>query len=100
MEGSDPSRPLTHGRRRGLAQARAITEGCAVPTRGNRVYSPGGLRSAKPASDTFSKYAVEDAFPRGEKEHGGSDSGLCMLRLPTTRRGMPPSRKRDSGRTE
>jgi len=48
VEGRDASQLFTRGRRRGFAKARSITEGRAVSTRGNLVYSPGGLRSAKP----------------------------------------------------
>ena len=55
VEGREACQLFTTGRRRGLAKARSITEGRAFPTRGNLVYSPGGLRSAKPASAAFSK---------------------------------------------
>ena len=54
-EGRGPSQDFNNGRRRGFAKARSITEGRALPTKGNLVYSPGGLRRAKPASAAFSK---------------------------------------------
>ena len=55
VEGREASQLLTRGRRGGFAKARSITEGRALPTRGNLVYSPGGLRRAKPDSAAFSK---------------------------------------------
>jgi len=55
VEGREPSQLFTTGRRRRLVKARCVIEGRALPTRGNLVYSPGGLRRAKPASAAFSK---------------------------------------------
>ena len=55
VEGRETSQDLNNGRRRGFAKARSITEGRALPTKGNLVYSPGGLRRAKPAAAAFSK---------------------------------------------
>jgi len=55
VKGREASQLLTRGRRGGLAKARSITEGRAFPTKGNLVYSPGGLRRAKPDSAAFSK---------------------------------------------
>jgi len=55
VDGREASQLLTRGRRRGFAKARSMTEGRAFPTRGNLVYSPGGLRRAKPSSAAFSK---------------------------------------------
>jgi len=55
VEGREASQLLTRGRRGGFAKARYITEGRALPTRGNLVYWPGGLRRAKPDSAAFSK---------------------------------------------
>ena len=55
VEGRETSHDLNSGRRWGFAKARSITEGRALPTKGNLVYSPGGLRRAKPASAAFSK---------------------------------------------
>jgi len=55
VEGREASQLLTRGRRGGFAKARSMTEGRAFPTRGNLVYSPGGLRRAKPDSAAFSK---------------------------------------------
>ena len=55
VEGREASQLLTMGRRRGFAKARSITERRALPTRGNLVYSPGGLRRAKRDSAAFSK---------------------------------------------
>jgi len=55
VEGREASQLLTRERRGGFAKARSITEGRALPTRGNLVYSPGGVRRAKPASAAFSK---------------------------------------------
>jgi len=55
VEGREASHDLNNGRRRGFAKARSITEGRALPTKGNLVYSPGGLRRVKPASAAFSK---------------------------------------------
>jgi len=55
VEGRELSQLFTTGRRRGLVKARSVIEGRALPTRGNLVYSPGGLRRAKPASAAFSK---------------------------------------------
>jgi len=48
VEGREASQLLTRGRRWGFPKARSMTEGRALPTRGNLVYSPGGLRRAKP----------------------------------------------------
>ena len=55
VEGREASQLFTRGRRWGFAKATSITEGRALPTRGNLVYSPGGLRWAKPDSAAFSK---------------------------------------------
>ena len=55
VEGREASQLLTRGKRGGFAKARSITEGRALPTRGNLVYSPGGLKRAKPDSAAFSK---------------------------------------------
>ena len=55
VEGREDSQLLTRGRRLGFAKARSKTEGRDLPTRGNLVYSPGGLRRAKPDSAAFSK---------------------------------------------
>jgi len=55
VEGKEASQLLTRGRRGGFAKARSMTEGRALPTRGNFVYSPGGFRRAKPDSAAFSK---------------------------------------------
>ena len=55
VEGSEASQLLTSGRRGGFAKARSMTEGRALPTMGNLVYSPGGLRRANPDSAAFSK---------------------------------------------
>ena len=55
VEGRDASQLLISGRRGGFAKARSITEERALPTRGNLVDSPGGLRRAKPDSAAFSK---------------------------------------------
>jgi len=55
VEGREASQLFTRGRSGGFAKARSVTEGRALPTRGNLVYSPGGLRRAKPDSAAFSK---------------------------------------------
>jgi len=55
VEGREASQLLIRGRRGGFAKARSMTEGRALPTKGNLVYSPGGLRRAKPDSAAFSK---------------------------------------------
>jgi len=55
VEGREASQLLTRGRRGGFAKARSITEGRALPTKGNLVYSPGGFSRAKPDSAAFSK---------------------------------------------
>jgi len=55
VEGRELSKDLNIGRRRGFAKARTITAGRALPTKGNRVYSSGGLTRAKPASAAFAK---------------------------------------------
>jgi len=55
VEGREASQLFTSGRRGGFPKARSMTEGQALPTRGNLVYSPGGLRRAKRASPAFSK---------------------------------------------
>ena len=55
VEGRETSHDFNNRRRRGFAKARSITEGRALLTKGNLVYSPGGLRRAKPASAAFSK---------------------------------------------
>jgi len=55
VEGREASQLLTRARGGGFAKAGSITEGRALPTRGNLVYSPGGLRWAKPDSAAFSK---------------------------------------------
>jgi len=67
VEGREASPLYTTGRRRGLVKARSSTEGQALPTRGNLVYSPGGFKRAKPASAAFSKYWVEKEISYGEK---------------------------------
>jgi len=100
VEGREASQLLTRGRRGGFAKARSKTEGRALPTRANLVYSPGGLRRAKPDSASFSKYRVDDEISFGEKCRRGSERGLWMLRSPTTRRGNPRLGKRTSGGTE
>jgi len=100
VEGREASQLLTRGRRRGFAKGRPITEGRAVPTSGNLVYSPGGLRRAKPDSAAFSKSGVEDEISVDEKCLRGSERGLWMLRSPTTRRGNPRSGKRSCGGTK
>jgi len=53
VEGREASQLFTWGRRGGFAKARSMTKAPAWPTRGNRVYSPGGLRRAKPDSAAF-----------------------------------------------
>jgi len=63
VEGREASQIFTIGRRRGLAKARSITEGPALLTRGNLVYSPGGLRRAKLASAAVSKSGSRRRFP-------------------------------------
>jgi len=55
VEGREDSQFLTRWRRWGFAKARSKTEGRELRTRGNLVYSPGRLRSAKPDSAAFSK---------------------------------------------
>jgi len=55
VEGREASQLLTSERRGGFAKARSITDGQALPTKGNHVYLPGGLRRAKPDSAAFSK---------------------------------------------
>ena len=56
VEGREISQDLNIGRRRRVfAKARSMTELRALPTKGNLVYSAGGLRGAKPASAAFSK---------------------------------------------
>jgi len=100
VEGREASQLFTRGRRRGFAKARSIPEGRAVPTRGNLVYSPGGLRRAKPDSAAFSKQEVEDEISLDEKCLRGSERGLWMLGSTTRRRGNPRSGKRTSGGTE
>jgi len=55
VEGRETSHDLNNGRRRGFAKARSMTEGRALPTKGNLVYSQGGLRRAKSASAACSK---------------------------------------------
>jgi len=42
VEGRETSNDLNNGRRRGFAKARSITEGRALPTRGNLVFSRAG----------------------------------------------------------
>jgi len=100
VEGREPSHPLNIGRRRGFVKARSLTEGRALPTKGNLVYCPGGCKRAKPASAAFSKYGVEETISRRKNDSSGSERGLCMLRSPTTRRGIPRAGKRVSGGTE
>ena len=79
---------------------RSITEGWAFPSKGNLVYSSGGLRRTKPPSTTFSKYGVEEPISPDENDRDESERGLCMLRFPTTRRGTPSAQKRVAGETE
>jgi len=55
VEGREASQLFTRGRRGGFAKARSMTEGRALPTKGNLVYSPGGFRRGKPDSAAFSK---------------------------------------------
>ena len=55
LEGSELSQLRTRGRRWGWANAKCITQGRALPAKGNLVYSQVGLRSAKPPSAAFSK---------------------------------------------
>jgi len=55
VEGREASQLLIRRRREGFAKARSMTEGRALPTKGNLVYSPAGLWSAKPDSAAFSK---------------------------------------------
>ena len=55
VEGREDSQLRTNSRRWGLSNTRSITKRWALPARGNLVYSPGGFRSAKPASAAFSK---------------------------------------------
>ena len=55
VEGRETCHDLNNGRRRAFVKVRSITEGRALPTKGNLVYSPGGLRRAKPAWAAFSK---------------------------------------------
>jgi len=55
VERREDSQLLTRGRRWEFAKARSKTEGRDLPTRGNLVYSPAGLRRAKPDSAAFSK---------------------------------------------
>ena len=55
VEGREASQLLIRRRRAGFANARSITAGQALPTKGNLVYSPGGFRRAKPDSAAFSK---------------------------------------------
>jgi len=54
VEGREASQLLTRGRSAGFAKARSISEGRALPTRGNLVNAPGGLRSALDSA-AFSK---------------------------------------------
>ena len=83
-----------------MAKDRSMTEGRALPTKGNLVYSPGWFRRAKPASAAFANYGVEETISRGENDRSGSERGLSMLRSPTTRTGIRRARKRVSGGTE
>jgi len=55
VEGRDVSHPLTKGKSRGLAKARSMTEGRALPDKGYLVYTPGELSRAKPPNAAFSK---------------------------------------------
>lgn len=55
VEGSDVSHLFTMGKRRGLAKVKSMTDGRAFYTKGNLLYSPGGLQSAKLACTAFSK---------------------------------------------
>ena len=100
VEGRETSHHLNNGRRRGFAKARSMTEGRALPTQGNLVYSPGGLRRPKPASAGFSKKGVEDPISRGKHDYRRSERGLCILRSPTTKRGTSKVGNRKSGGTE
>ena len=54
-EGREVSYPLTKGRSRGLAKARSITEGRAIPESGNLEYMPGEWSRAKPPSAANTK---------------------------------------------
>jgi len=60
FEGRDVSHPLTQHRSRGFAKAKLITERRAFPERGNMVYMPWELWSAKPPSAAISKYGAEE----------------------------------------
>jgi len=55
VEGREAAQLLIRGRRGGFAKERSMAEGRALPTKGNLVYSPGGLRRVKPDSAAFSK---------------------------------------------
>jgi len=55
VEGREACPLFTMGRRRGLVKAKLMTDGRALPTIGNLVYSEEGLRSAKSACAAFSK---------------------------------------------
>jgi len=48
IEGREVSHPLMKGKSMGLANAKSITEGRALPERGNLVYMPGEFGWAKP----------------------------------------------------
>ena len=55
IERREASQHLSRGRRVGFAKARSMTQGRAFPTKGNLVYSPGGLRRVKQDSAALSK---------------------------------------------
>jgi len=100
VEGRETSQFFTNSRRREFPKNRSMTEGRAFPTKGNQVYSPGGLRWVKPPCTAFSKCGYEEPVSRGENTRIGSERGLCILRCPTTRRWTARARKRVSGATE
>jgi len=78
-----------------------INDGGAGPTHQREPsVLPRRVEEGKPASAAFSKYGVEESISHGEKDRCRSGKGLCMLRSPTTRRGIPRAGKRVSGETE
>jgi len=76
VEGREVSHPFTKGRSRGLAKVRSITEGRALPERGNLVYMPGKFSKAKLPSTANSKYGAEEETSRNEKQRRWSAKGL------------------------
>jgi len=100
VKGREVTQPLTKGRSTGFAKERSITEGRALPERGNLVYSPGEFMSAKRHIAANCKYGEEEETSCEEKERSGSGRRLWMFRSPTTESGMPMSGKRVSAGTE